>query len=167
MTFYIDYENGKNENTFDFDIRKLYETVALAVLDARGCPFEAEVSLIITDNEGIREINQSQRNIDSPTDVLSFPMHQFEVPSAFEELDDCDDCFNPETGELMLGDIVVSADRVKSQAKEYGHGEIREFAFLIAHSMLHLIGYDHMNEDEAKVMFGYQEDILTELSITR
>ncbi|MCA5011232.1 rRNA maturation RNase YbeY, partial [Clostridioides difficile] len=82
------------------------------------CPYEAEVNVLITDNEDIRQINNEYRNIDNPTDVLSFPMIEYERPSDFEYLEDAaDDCFHPETGELLLGDIVISIDKVEDQAE--------------------------------------------------
>ena len=101
--------------------------------------------MTLTDNEGIHAINKEYRQIDRPTDVLSFPMLSYETPGDFSFLsDENEDDFNPDTGEVMLGDIIISVDKVKEQALEYGHSEKREFAFLITHSMLHLFGYDHM-----------------------
>ena len=94
-------------------------------------------------------------------------MVDYETPAEFDFLEECDDCFNPETGELMLGDIVISIDKVIEQAEKYNHSERRELAFLTAHSMLHLFGYDHMTPDEAKVMEAEQEQILNNISITR
>jgi len=147
---------------------ELLKKVTEKVLDLEECPYEAEVNLLITDDEGIHGINLEMRDIDSATDVLSFPMYQYEIPGDFGELEsEGADCFNPETGELMLGDIVVSIDHVYAQAEKYGHSAVREFAFLIAHSMLHLIGYDHMETAEEKVMFEKQEVALASLGITR
>ena len=77
------------------------------------------------------------------------------------------ECFDPDSGELILGDIIINVNRVEEQAKEYGHGIKREFAFLIAHSMFHLCGYDHMNEQDEKIMFTKQEEVLTQLGVTR
>lgn len=95
----------------------------------------------------IHEMNLEQRGIDRPTDVLSFPMIEYEEPGDFSVIDEeSAEAFNPESGELMLGDIVISKEKVLSQAEEYGHLPKREYAFLIAHSMLHLFGYDHMVE---------------------
>ncbi|MBE5960370.1 MAG: rRNA maturation RNase YbeY, partial [Lachnospiraceae bacterium] len=103
-----------------------------------------------------------------PTDVLSFPMVDYEVPSDFDHLEEsADDYFNPETGELLFGDIVISVDKVISQAEEYGHSTERELAFLVAHSMLHLCGYDHMEDEERLVMEERQKQILDQLNITR
>ena len=108
------------------------------------------------------------RGIASPTDVLSFPMHEYTHPADFEEIDqDSFDDFDPESGLLLLGDIVLCLPKIKSQAEEYGHSTMREYAFLIAHSVLHLIGYDHMTEEDAEDMFRKQDEVLSELGITR
>ena len=113
-------------------------------------------------------MNLEHRQIDRPTDVLSFPMLEYETPGDFSFLEeDGEDCFDPDTGELLLGDIVISADKVMEQAEEYGHSVKREYAFLITHSMLHLMGYDHMMEEDAKEMEYLQEEILKELGIGR
>ncbi len=131
-------------------------------------PYEAEVNLTLTDNEGIHEINKMYRDIDRPTDVLSFPMLSYETAGDFSGLEDAyDDNFNPDTGEIMLGDIIISVPKVHEQAKEYGHSDKREYAFLIVHSMLHLFGYDHMTPEEAAFMEQKQRDILEELNILR
>lgn len=126
----------------------------------------------MTDNEAIHQINKEFREVDAPTDVLSFPMINYEVPSDFESLEDefennTEDYFNPDTGELMLGDIVVSVEKVAEQAEKYGHSEVRELAFLVAHSMMHLFGYDHMTEEESKVMEAKQREVLDNIGITR
>ena len=156
----LDFEN---ESTLELGIN-LYETaldVISYTLDYMECPYEAQVNLLITGKAEIHEMNMEHRGIDRPTDVLSFPMVDFEVPGEFDFLEEeGDDCFEPDSGELMLGDIVICADKVVEQAEEYGHGIRREYAFLIAHSMLHLMGYDHMTEEDAKEMEHLQEDIL-------
>ncbi len=137
-------------------------------IDYVECPYECEVNVLFTDNEGIREINKEQRNIDSPTDVLSFPLVDYDKPCdlSIAEANEME-YFNSDTGELMLGDIVISIDRVYSQAEEYGHSPKREIAFLTAHSMLHLFGYDHMTEEERLVMEELQKDILNKKGYTR
>ena len=165
MTFYADNETAYE---YKFDWENLFEEVALAVLDYEACPYETQVTLLLTDNEGIQSINKDTRNIDAPTDVLSFPNVEFETEGNFDHLEEYTlDCFDPDSGELILGDIIINVDRVEEQANEYGHSIKREFAFLIAHSMFHLCGYDHMNEQDAAIMFGKQEDVLTGLGITR
>ena len=159
------------EQEYDRDLGINYEEIADKVinyaLDYEKCPYEAEISLTLTDNNGIHEVNKEFRQMDKPTDVLSFPLVEYDTPGEFDFLEEMDECFNPETGELMLGDILISLDKVYEQANEYGHSVTREYAFLIAHSMLHLMGYDHMEEDEAKIMEKKQEEILNALNIGR
>lgn len=165
MTFNIEVETDRE---LGFDYKKIMNDVINEVLDFEECPYEAEVNIILTDNEEIHKINKEYRGIDRPTDVLSFPMINYLKPSDFSNVEDCEeDCFNPETGELILGDIILSVDKVFEQAESYNHSVIREFAFLIAHSMLHLCGYDHMEQDEAKLMESKQSEILTRLDIHR
>lgn len=165
MTFYADNET---EYEFDFNWEEVFHQVALAVLDSEACPYEAQVSLLLTDNEGIHTFNKETRGIDAPTDVLSFPNVEYETAGNFDQVEDHTfDYFEPDTGELILGEIVVSVERAEAQAKEYGHSLKREFAFLIAHSMLHLCGYDHMTPEEERVMLSKQEAVLQQLGITR
>lgn len=167
MTFYIEDETGSD---FRFPVKEIAEMVANQVLIMENGPEKVQINLLITDNQGIREFNREYRNIDKDTDVLSFPNINFTHPGDFSVVKDAGcraDFFDPESDELILGDIIISADRVKSQAKEYGHSEKREFAFLVAHSMLHLCGYDHMNPKEAGVMEEKQENALKAVGITR
>ena len=166
MTFYVENEVDAD---FGFDIEELAKNVADTVLDMEGCAADIEVGLTITDSEGIHELNKEFRGIDSPTDVLSFPNVSYENAGDFSVLlgEQLVDLLDPDTGKIMFGDIVINEDRVRSQAEDYGHSVKREFAFLVAHSMLHLCGYDHMEEEEAKVMEKKQEDVLGELGITR
>lgn len=165
MTSYVEIEI---EEKIGFDVKEILDAVMLKVLDAEGCPYEAQVNLLITDNEGIREFNLEHRDVDAPTDVLSFPMIPFEGESDFSVVEEEESFyFEPESGELLLGDIIISWDKVKEQAEKYGHSMKREFAFLTAHSMLHLCGYDHMEPEEARIMEEKQESVLTELGITR
>lgn len=165
MQLYLENDTDVN---FDFDTEIIAKAVIEKVLETEGCPFETEINLLITDNDGIREYNQQMRDIDKPTDVLSFPGLFFEEPSAFHiEDEEIADYRNPESGNIILGDIIISADKVIEQAEEYGHSIKREFAFLVAHSMFHLCGYDHMTEQEAAVMEAKQEEVLLMLQITR
>ena len=159
-------ENETDEAVSEQQIEEI-KRVCETVMEGEDCNFDAEISLTFTDNAGIREINREYRDIDKPTDVLSFPMIDFSVISSFEDLDGMPDVFHPDTGEAMLGDIVINCERVLSQALEYGHSVRREYAFLIAHSMLHLLGYDHMDEDERSIMEDRQRVILDDLGITR
>ena len=164
MTITIDYETSKK---LEFDYEDYIHRVIEKAMDYEACPYEAEINVLITDNEQIQQINAENRGIDAPTDVLSFPMIEYETPADFDALEDMWEVFHPETGELLLGDIVLSVDKIKSQAEEYGHSVERELSFLVAHSMLHLFGYDHMEEDERAVMEQKQREILEQLSITR
>ncbi len=157
----------EGEITLPLACETLAKEVIQEALDHTGCPYEAEVSLLLTTDEEIRRMNKEFRQIDRATDVLSFPMVDYEEAGAFDFLEERDDCFHPETGELILGDIVISKEKVLAQAEEYGHSVRREFAFLIAHSILHLTGYDHMEEDERRMMERMQREILEKLGISR
>lgn len=165
MTFYVENETSAE---FPFSVEELVQSVAEEVLDEEQCPYETQVNVLLTDNAGIRAYNKEYRHIDRETDVLSFPNMTFSGPSVFEikESEEAD-YFDPDSGELILGDIIISVDKVKEQAESYGHSQKREMAFLIAHSMLHLCGYDHMEAQEAAVMEEKQERILRTLGITR
>lgn len=168
MQIDMEYEKEDREEILDFPYEETARQVAAEVLRSEACPWEADVNLLITGVEEIRELNRTQRGIDSVTDVLSFPVCEFSAPSRFEEAEeDPFGCFDPESGHLLLGDIVICAERVRSQAEEYGHSRRREFAFLTAHSMLHLCGYDHMEPEEEAEMLAKQNEILNALGITR
>lgn len=164
MTIYFEEEGGLK---LDLECETLAETVVEGVLDYEKCPYEAEVNLLLTMNKEIQEMNAEFRHIDRATDVLSFPMIDYEKAGEFAFLEGDDSYFNCDTGELMLGDIVISKEKVIAQAEEYGHTIKREYAFLIAHSMLHLLGYDHMEEQERLEMERKQKEILEQLGITR
>lgn len=139
------------------DVEKLIEACTAAALEEEGIDDIAEVSVTFVDNEGIRELNNEHRGIDRETDVLSFPLG-----------DDDGYEIDPDNDAIMLGDIVISLERAAQQAEEYGHSYRREVAFLITHSLFHLLGYDHVNsEEEEKEMFGKQEKVLDKLGITR
>lgn len=165
MTFYVENEIDAE---FPFDTEELIRKVATTALKQEACPYEVEINILITNNEGIREFNKEYRDMDKETDVLSFPNVDYDKPADYSRISENEiDYLNPDNGELMLGDIILSSDRIYEQAEEYGHSIKREFAFLVAHSMLHLLGYDHMVPDEAKIMEEKQEEILNILNITR
>lgn len=164
MTMQIDYET---ERELGIDHEALAVQVAEKVLDMEKCPYEAQVNLVLTDNEEIKRVNTEFRSIEAPTDVLSFPMIPFETPADYAIVEEDESYFDLDTGELLLGDIMISVDKVFAQAEEYGHSVTREFCFLVAHSMLHLLGYDHMTPEEAVVMEAKQAKALEELGITR
>ncbi|MBQ9949023.1 MAG: rRNA maturation RNase YbeY [Oscillospiraceae bacterium] len=139
------------------DMEQLIEMCTRAALEEEQIDEDAQVSVTLVDNEAIREINNEHRGIDKATDVLSFPLGD-------EDSFDTD----PETGAILLGDIVISLERAKEQAEEYGHSYRREVAFLITHSLFHLLGYDHVDsEEDEKLMFGKQDKVLEKLGITR
>ena len=163
MTFYAE---NNTDRSFDFPMEEVFRRVAGEVLRTEKADFEADVNLMIVDLDTIHEMNRDYRQIDRPTDVLSFPNLSFDSPGKFD-LTESADVVDPETGEVVLGDIVICYDKVLEQAEEYGHSILREFAFLLTHSMLHLCGYDHMTEEETSVMEAKQNQILDTLKITR
>jgi probable rRNA maturation factor len=165
----INLEQDMNtDDIFDFNVSSEIEKTVAACVDYLNCEYEVQVNVLLTDNETIHEMNRENRNIDRPTDVLSFPMIEWEEPAKCdfteeEEIYLCD----PDSGELLLGDIVISVDKVGEQAEEYGHSRKRELLFLIAHSMLHLFGFDHEDEDEREEMERMQKEILNSIGVTR
>lgn len=164
MTLQIDYETDRE---IGIEYEELAKKVVQKVLDMEGCPYDAQVNLVLTDNEEIQRVNTEFREIPAPTDVLSFPMIPFETPADYAFVEEDQSYFDLDTDELLLGDIMISVDKVFAQAEEYGHSVTREFCFLVAHSMLHLLGYDHMTPEEAVVMENKQRTALDELGITR
>ena len=164
MTYSMDNEYGPIPVS---GYEALYQSAVDAVLEHLACPYEAAVNLLLTDDERIRKINKDTRGIDVATDVLSFPMSEYDEPGAFQNLDEQSDAFDPDSGELMLGDIVLSIDHVVSNAAEYGHSIEREYAFLIVHSMLHLTGFDHIEEQDRIQMEEVQDRIMEKLGIGR
>ncbi|MDD6816915.1 MAG: rRNA maturation RNase YbeY [Firmicutes bacterium] len=124
-------------------------------LDAEQIDTErSEISVTFVSLEEIHELNREYRQVDSPTDVLSFPQ--------FDDLDDL-----PEEGEIMLGDVVICSDRAKEQAEEFGHSFEREIIYLFVHSVLHLLGYDHMDEDEKRIMRRREEEVMERIGLKR
>lgn len=156
-------ENEQNKEEFTPELSLIIKNVCERVMSEEECDFDAQISLTLTDNENIREINNEHRSIDAPTDVLSFPMLEFDdegqiIDNEFEYDDDL----------IMLGDIVISLEKAREQSIEFGHSFTREVAFLVAHSMLHLLGYDHVDDKEGEeIMCQKQEKVLTSLGITR
>ena len=141
------------------------KTCINAVLKQEGVPVKCEINVLVTDDKGIRTINRTARNIDKPTDVLSFPMFQLEAGNPPQ---DWSGYLDPETGMCPLGDMAISMEHVAAQAKEFGHSNRRELCYLVVHSVLHLLGYDHLDEGPQKQqMRAREEAILAELGITR
>ncbi len=140
------------------------ETVIRSALDAQGVALPCEISVLLTDDEGIHQINLDMREVDRPTDVLSFPMFELEpgVPPENE------DYLDPATGLCPLGDMCISLERAAAQAEEFGHSVERELCYLTVHSVLHLLGYDHLDEGPMKAQMREREEaILGQLGITR
>lgn len=156
MRIYIDYINEQDKVSPPEDFEELIEECAKAALEEEKIDDDAEISVTLVDNARIRELNAEFRETDRETDVLSFPLgdeNGFEV--------------DPDNDAILLGDIVISVEKAKSQSEEYGHSFKREMAFLVTHSLFHLLGYDHMTLDEETEMFAKQEKVLEKLGITR
>ena len=160
----------KHELLFDADVEvpagtaERLEAVITAALEAEGVEIPCEINVLLTDDEGIHTVNRETRGVDRPTDVLSFPMFELEpgVPPEGEAF------LDPETGRCPLGDMCISLERAAAQAEEYGHSLDRELCYLAVHSVLHLLGYDHLDEGPMKrQMRAREEAILGKLGITR
>ncbi len=171
------YIETEKRGVLSADERKRYRSIiqsvfkAVMVGDASNavpvCAHHAvpgiELNVILTDDDGIQIYNRQYRDLDKSTDVLSFPVSDF-APGQVTV--DCDN-INPENGYLSLGDMILSVERMKAQAVEFGHGETRELAFLTCHSILHLLGYDHETESEAHIMESACEAVLDRIGFTR
>lgn len=154
-------ENEQDKIEVTDEMTDMIKSVCEAVMAEEECGFDAQISVTLTDNERIRELNREYRGIDRATDVLSFPILDFYG-------DEADARFDYDGDAVMLGDIVISLERAKEQAEEYNHSLRREIAFLTAHSMLHLLGYDHVDDEEGeKIMREKQDKVLNSLNITR
>lgn len=156
-------ENVQDKVEIEEQITKTISEACLEALAFEECDFNCEISVTIVDNDEIQSLNSEFRGKDMPTDVLSFPMLEFDEEGNAEGAE-----YSPETGNVLLGDIVISAERAKEQAESFGHSFLREMAFLTVHSMLHLLGYDHVDDAEGeRLMFAKQKDILERMNITR
>jgi probable rRNA maturation factor len=164
---YVDNRQDKLEVKEDF-IKGLEEVIEFA-LKEEEVDIECEVSLVFVDNNEIKDINNDTRKIDKETDVLSFPMLEYEDKKVFKEVYK-NYKFSPsdfDGDELVLGDIVLSLEKALEQSMEFNHSYEREASYLVVHSVLHLLGYDHMNDEEKQVMRKREEEILTKLNINR
>lgn len=164
---YID--NRQDKMPVDEDFEKKVEEVIRFALSEERVNRECEISVIFVDNSQIREINKETRNIDKETDVLSFPMLDYPKGKVYKDTYENYkfDASYMNEGELVLGDIVLSLEKAEEQSGEYNHSYLREACYLVVHSVLHLLGYDHMEEEEKKIMREREEVILSKLSITR
>ena len=161
MELLIDIQNEQNKFEYTPHMEKLIEDVVKTALKNENFNEDAYVAVTLTDNENIRIINNEQRNIDSATDVLSFPVLEFEDGRMLAGVGDYYE------DKLILGDIVLSLERAEEQRIEFGHSFDREMGYLICHSVLHLLGYDHETHEEREVMRMKEEEALKELSLTR
>ncbi|MBR5155766.1 MAG: rRNA maturation RNase YbeY [Clostridia bacterium] len=159
----VAFRNNQKKFKVTKEIRDLVRLAVKTSLCYMDFPLKSEISLMFVDNEEIRVLNNEHRGIDRATDVLSFPLFEYDEDGEIIE-DELD--FNPE-GEMLLGDIVISLERAMEQAEEYGHSFEREIGFLTVHSMLHLFGFDHMTPEDEEEMFDYQREILEEMGLTR
>lgn len=159
----ISYLNQQDRYKLTFKLKHLIKNAVKATLSYMDFRKDVELSVVLTDNPGIQELNALHRQIDRPTDVLSFPMFDYDENGDIIE----DYAEFSKMGNLCLGDIVISLERAEEQAEEYGHSFVREVTFLTVHSMLHLLGYDHMTPEDEEEMFGYQNAILEEMGISR
>ena len=159
----VSIRNNQRKFKVTKDMRDLVRSAVKAALEYMDFPLKSEVSVMFTDDEEIHELNRMHRGVDRPTDVLSFPLFEYDENGDITE-DDLD--FNP-NGEMLLGDIVISLETASRQAQEYGHSFEREIGFLTVHSMLHLFGYDHMTPEDEEEMFGYQREILERMGLER
>lgn len=164
MTLYFEEEGSLK---LPLECEQIARQIIPSAFDYLGCPYEIELNLLLTMNDQICELNSQFRGIDRPTDVLSFPLVDYENPGDFTFLEHAEEYFNPESGELCIGDIVISKERVLAQAEEYGHSILREYAFLIVHSVLHLAGYDHIDDSDRVEMERLQNEIMKKLNILR
>ena len=154
MTVEINYEA---EEKLHIPYRKIITKAVEVCIEAEKCPYEAEVSVTIVDGPAIRELNRDYRGIDKETDVLSFPMFQFRPGELPEDLSEY---LDPETGLLPLGDMAISYEKAKAQASEFGHSVKRELGYLTIHSILHLLGYDHVDEGPMKQQMRAREEAI-------
>ncbi len=164
----IEIDNRQDMIPVDCKMEELMKKAVSQVLSYEQFSQKAEIDIMMTDNEGIRQLNREYRSIDRATDVLSFPMLDFDEGYQYDgNVEIGVEDINPESGEVILGDIVISLEKAKEQAEEYGHSLDREVAFLVVHSMLHLLGYDHEQESDRVIMRGKEEDILREMGLAR
>lgn len=151
----VNYINDQDKHIIPEDMEPLLENLIMRVIEEEGLEKMSEVSVLFVDNEKIRVMNRDYRDKDSATDVLSFPQYDDVIRESEKEM------------HVLLGDIVISLERAMEQAEEFGHSLTRELCYLTVHSMFHLFGYDHMEEDEKTIMREKEEKILSAAGITR
>lgn len=165
----IYFENNQEKIEFKDELYKLIEEITEYTLREEGVKIEYEISITLVDNSEIRKLNKEFRSIDKVTDVLSFPMLSYEKGKVFKECYSSNE-FGPEDldyDKLLLGDIVLSLEKAREQGEEYNHGFLREVCYLTLHSLLHLLGYDHIDQDDKKIMRRREEEILYKFDLSR
>lgn len=163
MSQYIEWIYGPEKDLYN----ELIKQAVLSALEEEGIEQAVEVSVMIVDDEEIRGINLEQRGKDTATDVLSFPMIEYGVYDVSLNEIIASQPRHPETDEVYLGDVVISWDKVMEQSDDFGHSLERELAFLVVHSMLHLMGYDHMESEDEQMMISKQKEILGKMGLSR
>ncbi|NLN41469.1 MAG: rRNA maturation RNase YbeY [Clostridiales bacterium] len=167
MDIIIEIDNNQDKIEITQDTEKLIYNSIKKVLDIEEFHLKAMVDIILVDNQDIRKINSEYRGVDKATDVLSFPILDLKSGQKSLDVNTFNNDIDPDSGAIILGDIIVSMEKVKEQAEEYGHSFERELGFLIVHGMLHLLGYDHMTEDDRNKMRSKEEAVLKALNLTR
>ena len=163
----VDINNCQDSIEIDPEFEEFMENCILTGLKAEGISIPVEVSILLVDDNHIRELNKTYRGIDAPTDVLSFPMLEFESDDGKREITDVMNDAEKDGDTVILGDIVISVERALNQAREYNNSFLREMGFLLIHGLLHLLGYDHMDEVDRLEMRQKEESILKMLNLTR
>ncbi|HHV97780.1 MAG TPA: rRNA maturation RNase YbeY [Clostridiaceae bacterium] len=156
-------ENVQDKIELTEEIEKLIKIAIELSLEKENFKIHSEISVTLMDDEGIRKVNKEYRNIDSPTDVLSFPLVEMHEGKIISNVGD----YDLDEGAIILGDILISLERVQKQANEYQHSFERELAFLVTHGVYHLLGYDHQDEESEKLMIGKQKEVLKEMGLDR
>ncbi len=156
-------ENVHDKIELTEEIEKLIKIAIELSLEKENFKIHSEISVTLMDDEGIRKVNKEYRNIDSPTDVLSFPLVEMHEGKIISNVGD----YDLDEGAIILGDILISLERVQKQANEYQHSFERELAFLVTHGVYHLLGYDHQDEESEKLMIGKQKEVLKEMGLDR
>ncbi|MGI5850755.1 MAG: rRNA maturation RNase YbeY [Clostridiales bacterium] len=163
----VEIENSQDVIEITNSTEDIITACVHRTLDMEGFDFNAMVSITLVDNTTIEQMNSQFRGITMATDVLSFPMLEIQGGCDYLDEEELINDIHPDTGSVILGDIVISMEKVRDQALEYGHSFERELGFLVVHGMLHLLGYDHIEDGDMKVMRPKEEAILESLNLTR
>lgn len=164
---FLEIDNRQDKIELSEDLISIIRACIKKTLEMEGVQIPVLISLLLVDNNSIHQMNLQFRGVDRETDVLSFPMLEKDIKNCGVSIEDFANDIDPEINALMLGDIVISLEKAEEQAKEYGHSFSRELGFLTTHSTLHLLGYDHMEADDEKLMREKEEAVLSALQLTR